>query len=102
MEYSLCGNLITGVTWGLRQRTQKLGVWRNKGGRLTSCTPWESPSHTPLSSGWGIRPVPHFRPLYTVPGGASPAAVDVVDLIVLIERHSLHAVCQGSIQYSDT
>lgn len=29
--------------------------------------------------------------------GLSPATVDVIDLIVLVERHSLHAVCQGAI-----
>ena len=59
MERSLCGNLITGVTWGLRRRTQKLGVWRNEGCELTGCTPRESPPHPPpLFSGWGIRPVP--------------------------------------------
>ena len=55
MEYSLCGNLITGVTWGLRWRTQKLGVWRNEGSGLTGCTPWESP-HTHRCSLVGASP----------------------------------------------
>lgn len=31
-----------------------------------------------------------------------PAAVDVIDLIVLVECHSLHTVCEWSIQHSDT
>ena len=52
MERSLCGNLITGVTWGLRRRTQKLGVWRNEGCELTGCTPRESPPHPPTTVLW--------------------------------------------------
>lgn len=41
--------------------------------------------------------VPEPLILSPVPGSASPATVDVIDLIVLVECHSLHAVCEGSI-----
>lgn len=58
--------------------------------------------HTPLFSGGGFARCPRLWTLHLAPGCASPAAVDVVDLVVFIERHSLHAVCQGSIQYPDT
>lgn len=61
-----------------------------------------APPPTPLFSGWGIRPVPPPLAPFPAPGCTSPAAVDVVDLIVLVERHGLHAVGQGSIQHPDT
>lgn len=32
----------------------------------------------------------------------SPAAVDVVDLVVLVERYGLQAVCQWAVQNPDT
>ena len=35
-------------------------------------------------------------------GALTPAAVDVVDLVVFVERHSLHAVRQWAVQHSDT
>lgn len=38
----------------------------------------------------------------SVPGSTIPAAVDVVDLVVLVECHGLHAVREGPVQYPDT
>lgn len=35
------------------------------------------------------------------PSSGSPAAVDVIDLIVLVKGNGLHAVGEGPVQHSD-
>lgn len=58
------------------------------------------PSQRILLENWSQ--VSELLALSPVPGSASPAAVDVIDLIVLVERHGLHTVREGSIQQPDT
>lgn len=82
---------MLGVMWGLRPRTQRPGVRRGD----SDGPPGRSQERTPGACAALLSEA-------VWPGSAVPAAVDVVDLVVLVECYGLHAVREGPVQDPDT